>query len=59
VIVAVVAWEYFVGVVVVVVVVAAVMGVVGDVVNAGKVVGMSISADVTDVTTRNDCARAL
>jgi hypothetical protein len=56
VIVAVVAWEYFVGVVVVVVVVAAVMG---DVVNAGKVVGVSISADVTDVTTRNDCARAL
>jgi hypothetical protein len=46
-IIAVVAWEYFAEVVVVVVVVTVV---VGDVVIAGEVVGMGISADVTDVT---------
>jgi hypothetical protein len=36
-----------------------VMVVVGDVVNAGEVVDTGISADVTDVTVRNDRARAL
>jgi hypothetical protein len=44
---------------VVVVVVTTVMGVVGDVVNEGEVVGAGISDDVTDVTARNDCARVL
>jgi hypothetical protein len=46
----------FAGVVVVNVVVTAVAG---DMVNAGKVVGAGISADVTDVTVRNDRARVL
>jgi hypothetical protein len=45
-IVAVVAWECSARIVVVVVVVTVVMG---DVVNAGEVVGAGISADVTDV----------
>jgi hypothetical protein len=55
-IVAVVAWEYFAGVVMVVVVVTVI---VGDVVNAGEVVGVGISAYVTDGTVRRDRARAL
>jgi hypothetical protein len=59
VIVAFVAWGHFVGVVVVVMVVTAIMGIVVDVVNAGEVVGTGISADVADVTARNDYARAL
>jgi hypothetical protein len=36
-----------------------VTAVVGDVVKAGEVVGAGISADVTDVSARNDRARAL
>jgi hypothetical protein len=55
-IVAIVAWEYFAVAFVVVVVVT---DIVGDVVNAGEVVGAGISADVTDVTVRCDRARAL
>jgi hypothetical protein len=41
------------------VVVVVVTDIVGDVVNAGEVVGAGISADVTDVTVRCDRARAL
>jgi hypothetical protein len=41
------------------VVVVVVTTVLGDVVNVGEVVGTGISADVTDVTVRNDHARAL
>jgi hypothetical protein len=55
-IVAVVDWEYFAGVVVVVVVVTAI---VSDVVNAGEVVSVVISTDVMDVTVRNDRVRVL
>jgi hypothetical protein len=35
------------------------MAVVGDMVNAGEVVGVGISADVTDMIARNDRARVL
>jgi hypothetical protein len=35
------------------------MAVVGDMVNVGEVVGVGISADVTDVIARNDRARVL
>jgi hypothetical protein len=41
------------------VVVVVATAIVGDVVNAGEVVGAGISDDVTDVTVRNDRARAL
>jgi hypothetical protein len=50
---------YFDGVVVVVVVVTVVVGVMDDVTNADEVVDVGISADVTEVTARNDCAWAL
>jgi hypothetical protein len=59
VIVAVVSCGYSIGVVVLVVVVTTIMGIMGDVVNAGEVVGVGISSDVTDVTARNDCVWAL
>jgi hypothetical protein len=55
VIVAVVSCGYSIGVVVLVVVVTTIMGIMGDVVNAGEVVGVGISSDVTDVTARNYC----
>jgi hypothetical protein len=48
-IIAVVAWECFAGVIAVIVVVTAI---VGDVVNEGEVVDAGTSADVTDVTVR-------
>jgi hypothetical protein len=41
------------------VVVVVVTAVVGDMVNAGEVVGAGISADVTNMTVRNDFALAL